>query len=409
MQNNPSISLENTELAFQYKSNNELKAAKFLFSLMAKPLLVKWGSSLTPWAVQNKFPIKGILRKTIFRQFVGGETLEETAKVAMTLGKYNVQVMLDYAKEGTNGSEAEYDYATRQFIKVANYAATQPNIPFISVKVTSIIRFGLLEKLDELMLQQHGSLVKRYLAAVENLDNEQKEEWHRVRFRLIAICEAAAEKKIGVFIDAEETWIQDPVDALVTLMMDMFNKNRVVIGNTIQLYRHDRLRFLYDCFDTAEERDFILGMKLVRGAYMEKERKHAQEHNYPSPIQPDKPATDKDFNDSVRFCIEHFDRICTIISTHNEESNLLGAQLLKEKGLPANHPHVHFSQLYGMSDNITFNLANAGCNVSKYLPFGSIEVVISYLMRRAKENTSVKGQTTRELALIDKEIKRRGI
>jgi proline dehydrogenase len=249
--------------------------------------------------------------------------------------------------------------------------------------------------------------MKRFLKAVDDLPAEEKEEWHRIRFRMMSICEAAAAKRVGVMVDAEETWIQDPVDALTILMMDTFNKERAVIYNTIQHYRHDRLKFLKDSYEAAVERKFILGAKLVRGAYMEKERKRAAEKGYPSPIQPDKASTDKDYNEGLAFCIEHIDRIAVIVASHNEYSNLLATQLLQKKGLPFSHPHIHWSQLYGMSDNITFNLAHAGCSVSKYLPFGPIDDVIPYLMRRAQENTSVKGQTGRELALIKKELQRR--
>ncbi|MFL5740944.1 MAG: proline dehydrogenase family protein, partial [Flavisolibacter sp.] len=215
------------------------------------------------------------------------------------------------------------------------------------------------------------------------------------------------ESKIGFLVDAEETWIQDPVDALVMVLMDQYNKNRVVLYNTIQLYRHDRLSFLIQSFEAARDRNFILGAKLVRGAYMEKERKRAEEKGYPSPIQPDKQSTDRDYNEAIRFCLDHLDQIGVIIASHNEYSNLLATQILQQKGFPLNHSHVHFSQLYGMSDNITFNLARAGCSVSKYLPFGPIRDVVPYLMRRAQENTSVGGQTSRELTLIKKEMKRR--
>lgn len=222
------------------------------------------------------------------------------------------------------------------------------------------------------------------------------------------ISQTAADAGVGVLIDAEETWIQDPVDALTILMMDAFNKEKAVVYNTTQHYRHDRLAFLKDSYEAALERNFILGAKLVRGAYMEKERERAKENGYPSPIQPDKESTDRDFDDAVRFCVDHLDCVALIVASHNEYSNLLTTQLLQEKGLPLNHPHVHFSQLYGMSDNITFNLAHAGCSVSKYLPFGPIGDVIPYLMRRAQENTSIGGQTGRELGLISRELRRRG-
>lgn len=401
------VSFENTEFAFEYKSDQQLKKARFLFSLMGYPWLVKLGTRLTPWAVKSGLPVKGIIRKTIFTQFVGGETLQQTAAVASRLGEYGVQVILDYGVEGGDDGESGFDHAKEEFIRVIEYAATQPNIPFMSVKVTGFARFALLEKLDSAMHQKQGSLMKRFLSSVDELNPEEKEEWHRVRHRMMGICETAAAKKVGVLIDAEESWIQDPVDALTILMMDTFNKERCVVYNTIQHYRHDRLKFLIDSYEAAKERNFILGAKLVRGAYMEKERKRAEEMNYPSPIQPDKEASDRDYNEGLRFCMDHLDRIALIVASHNEQSNMLAVQLLQEKNLPFHHPHVHFSQLYGMSDNITFNLAHAGCSVSKYLPFGPIDDVIPYLMRRAQENTSVGGQTGRELLLINKELKRR--
>jgi proline dehydrogenase len=278
----------------------------------------------------------------------------------------------------------------------------------MSVKVTGIARFGLLEKLDHSVEQNAGSLMKRFSKALETLTPEEETEWQRVQDRLLLICKSAAEKNVGVFIDAEETWIQDPIDVITILMMERFNKNKAVVFNTLQLYRHDRLQFLIDSHEAALQRNFILGAKLVRGAYMERERRRASQMNYPSPIQTDKAATDSDFNSAIQFCIDHLDRITLVVASHNEHSNLLTTQLLQQKKLPLNHPHIHFSQLYGMSDNITFNLAKAGCHVSKYLPFGPIKDVIPYLMRRAQENTSVKGQTGRELRLIKKEMKRRG-
>jgi proline dehydrogenase len=406
MELQPEISFDNTELAFKYKSDAQLKKARFLFSAMAKPWLVKLGTRLAPWSIRMRLPVKGIIRKTIFAQFVGGETLEQTAAVGKKLGEYNVQVILDYGVEGKEG-EKNFDLACNEFIRVINYAATQSNIPFMSVKVTGFARFALLEKIDGLMHEKIGTLMKKYLKAIDLLSVEEKEEWHRVRTRMMRICETASRKNIGVFVDAEESWIQDPVDALTVLMMDTYNKQQCVVYNTIQLYRHDRLSFLKDLYNAASERNFILGAKLVRGAYMEKERKRAAEKSYPSPIQPDKESTDRDYNEGLKFCIDHITQIALAVASHNEHSNLLATELLRKKGLPLNHPRVHWSQLYGMSDNITFNLANAGCSVSKYLPFGPIRDVIPYLMRRAQENTSVGGQTSRELALIDKEITRR--
>jgi proline dehydrogenase len=400
-------SFENTEIAFAYKSDAELRKARFLFKSMGSALLVKLGIWITPWAIRLKLPIRGLIRKTIFSQFVGGETLEQTAPVARKLAAYHVQAILDYGVEGGNNGEAGFDEACEEFIRVINYAASQPNIPFISIKVTGFARFELLEKLDHSLDEGSGPLMKRYAAALDSFSQEELSEWERVGMRMKKICAAAAEKNIAVLVDAEETWIQDPVDVLSIQMMAEFNKEKVAVYNTVQLYRHDRLSFLKDMLEAAVLKDFVLGVKLVRGAYMEKERARAVEKQYPSPIQPDKESTDRDYNAGVSFCIDHIENIATIVASHNDYSNLRTTELLRERGLPFAHPHIHFSQLFGMSDHITFNLAKAGCSVSKYLPFGPIEDVIPYLMRRAEENSSLSGQTGRELTLINKEISRR--
>ncbi|MGN6165390.1 MAG: proline dehydrogenase family protein [Flavisolibacter sp.] len=401
------ISFDNTAIAFAHDSDTELKHAHWLFSMMGKPWLVKIGTKLAPWSLKVGLPVKGAIRKTIFNHFVGGETMEASVPAIEKMSKYHVQVILDYGVEGKEG-EANYDHARDEFIRVINFAATQPNVPFMSVKVTGIARFGLLEKIDALMqTAQSDSLIKKYNDALGQLTREAAAEWQSVYERFKKICDAANQANVGFLVDAEETWIQDPVDALTMLMMNEYNKEKLVIYNTLQLYRHDRLSFLHQCYEAAKERNFLLAVKLVRGAYMEKERKRAEEKKYPSPIQPNKEATDKDYNEAVRFCIDHLEQIGVIVASHNEYSNLLTTQLLDEKNLPHNHPHVHFSQLYGMSDNITYNLAEAGFSVSKYLPFGPIKDVIPYLMRRAEENTSVGGQTSRELSLIEKELRRR--
>ena len=401
------VSFENTENAFAYKSDAELKKARFLFKSMGNALLVKLGIRITPLAIGWNLPIKGLIRKTIFSQFVGGETLEETAGVARKLAAWRVQAILDYGVEGGNEGEAGFDQACEEFIRVINYAASQPNIPFISIKVTGFARFELLEKLDHSLDLSPGPLMRRYNAALSGFSEDEKAEWERVRNRMQKICARAAEKNIAVLVDAEETWIQDPVDVLCIQMMAEYNKEKVVVYNTVQLYRHDRLDFLKDMLEAAVLKQFVLGVKLVRGAYMEKERARAEEKQYISPIQPDKESTDRDYDASVAFCIDHIENIACIVASHNDFSNLLATQLLESKGLPLSHPHIHFSQLYGMSDHITFNLAKAGCSVSKYLPFGPIRDVIPYLMRRAEENSSLSGQTGRELALINKEINRR--
>ncbi len=402
------ISFDNTEYAFAYKSSDELKKAKFLFSAMGNPLLLKLGLALAPGAIRWNVPFTlPVLRSTIFRQFVGGETLQETAVVANKLEKYNVKVILDYGVEGGKDGEKGYDASTDEFVRVIEYASTQKNIPFMSVKITGLVRFGLLEEIDAAMHQREGTLIKRYTAAIEDLPTEQKAEWSRTLNRFERICNTANTKNIGVLVDAEETWIQDPVDAITMMMMDHYNKGKVVVYNTLQLYRHDRLAFLKDSYTASIERNFILGAKLVRGAYMENERKRAAEMGYASPIQPDKESCDRDYNEATAYCIKNIDNIALIVASHNEYSNAYTTQLLDDNKLPHNHPNVHFSQLYGMSDNITFNLARSGCSVSKYLPFGPIKDVVPYLMRRAQENSSVAGQTGRELGLLQKELNRR--
>jgi proline dehydrogenase len=390
------LSFDNTEIAFAHLSDQELKSARFLFKSMSYPWLVQMGSRLTPIILKTGLPVHGLIKKTIFKQFVGGETLEETAQVGKNLSQFGVKVILDYGVEGKEG-EAEFDIATEEFIRVIEYAATQANIPFISIKVTGLARFGLLQTLNE---------APRLRSGIHDHEVE-KDEWEAVRARMYSICEVAAEKNIGVLIDAEESWIQDPVDRLCIEMMQAFNKEKAVVYNTIQLYRHDRLAFLKMSHAICKQQGIVLGIKLVRGAYMEKERERAAANGYESPIQPDKAATDRDFDAAVDYCLHNLDSISVVIASHNENSNMLAAATMQKNGISKEHPHVHFSQLYGMSDPITFNMAYDGFQVSKYLPFGPIRDVIPYLMRRAQENSSVSGQTGRELSLLNREIARR--
>ena len=392
------LSFDNTEVAFAYKKDSELKHARWLLKTMHYSWFVAVGTRITPFLMKTGLPVHGMIRATIFKQFVGGETLEQTAEAGKVLSGYGVQVILDYGVEGKEGEE-NFDKTADEFIKVINYAATQTNIPFISIKVTGIARVGLLNTLND---------APRLRSGIHDHEDEQA-EWERVRERMFRICAAAAEKGIGVLVDAEESWIQDPVDRLAIEMMEIFNKETPIVYNTIQLYRHDRLRFLKLSHQIARKDDFILAVKLVRGAYMEKERDRAMLMNYDSPIQQNKSFADGDYNAAINFCVDNIDTTAFIVASHNEYSNLFAAELLDTKGIPHNHPHVHFSQLYGMSDNITFNLAKAGYSVSKYLPFGPIREVIPYLMRRAQENSSVSGQTGRELTLINKELKRRKV
>ena len=386
------LSFDNTEIAFRYRDNKELKRANFLFSSMSSPFLSKTGMKLTQLAMSWNLPVKSVVKKTIFQQFCGGETIEEAAQTSATLGKYGVDVALDYSVEGKE-EEAEFDHAVPEFIKAIEYAATQKNIPFIPIKITGFARFALLEKVH----------------AATTLTTEEQEEWNRVQVRIDKICATAARCKSMILIDAEESWIQQPVDDLADAMMEKYNKGTIVVFNTFQMYRHDRLEYLRRSHQLAKERNYILGAKLVRGAYMEKERRRAEEMGYPSPIQPDKESTDRDYDTAVAYCLDHLDSIALFIGTHNEQSCYKAADIMGRKGLATGNNHVYLSQLYGMSDNITFNLADAGYNVSKYLPYGPVKDVIPYLMRRAQENTSVAGQTSRELGLIKKEMARRGL
>lgn len=383
---------DNTEIAFKYRTNKDLKRARLLFKAMASPALTQIGSTMAQWAVKWRLPVKWIIRKTIFEQFCGGETIGEAAAAAAILGQYNVGVILDYGVEGKEG-EAEFDRAVPEFIQAIKHAASQKNIPFISLKVTGFARFALLEK-------KHTG---------QQLTASEQQEWKKVYDRVDKICTAAAENNIMVLIDAEETWIQNPVNELANAMMEKLNKANCVVFNTFQLYCHNTLAYLKESAAHAEANNYILGAKLVRGAYMEKERARAAEKGYASPIQPDKESTDRDYDVAISFCMDRIGKLGIFIGTHNENSSMLAARLIEEKQLPHNHQMIHFSQLYGMSDNISFNLAHEGYNVAKYLPYGPVREVIPYLMRRAQENTSVAGQTGRELSLINKELERRKI
>lgn len=390
------LSFDNTQNAFAYKSNADLRKARFLFTVIQSPLVVSIATQLTPFLMKSGLPINGLIRNTIFKQFVGGETLEDSARVTKQLGAYGVQVILDYGVEAKEGEE-NFDAVAEKIIEAIEFAATEKNVPFVSVKLTGLASMNLLETLNE---------APRLRSGIHDSES-QTAEWERVRERMYAICDVAKEKGVGILIDAEETWIQDPIDRLAIELMGVYNKEKVVVYNTYQLYRHDRLHFLKLSHQLAVEGKFLLGAKLVRGAYMEKERERALAMNYPSPIQADKNATDADFDAAALYCIQNKENISLILASHNEQSNLNIAKKMSELGMSNNDNKVHFSQLYGMSDHISFNLAIQNYNVSKYLPFGPIQDVIPYLMRRAQENSSVNGQTGRELLLIRKELARR--
>jgi len=382
----------NTEIAFRYRSDKDLKLGSFLFRSMNSPLVTRLGIAATKFSIKARLPISGLIKGTIFKQFCGGESMQEAAKTADAIGKYNVGVILDYGVEGKE-NEAEFDKATGEFIKAITFAATKKNIPFVSLKVTGFARFGLLEKINN-----H-----------EKLSDSEAAEWQRVNDRVALVCRTAYEKKVMILIDAEETWIVEPVNDLTEKMMELFNKQKAYIFNTYQLYGAGTLDFLKESCERAASKGYILGAKLVRGAYMEKERARAIEKGYPDPIQPDKESTDRDYDSAVIFCLQNLGKLSLFIGTHNEKSCMDAANYMQQHGIEPGNPNVYFSQLYGMGDNISFNLAHEGYNVSKYLPYGPVRDVIPYLMRRAEENTSVAGQTSRELELINKEIRRRGL
>jgi proline dehydrogenase len=390
------LSFDNTQNAFAYKSTADLKRAKFLISTIQSPIMVTLATKLTPILMQLGLPINGLLRNTVFKQFVGGETLEESARVAKLLSSYGVQVILDYGVEAKEG-ESNFDNVTEHIIEAIDFAATQTNIPFISVKLTGVASHILLENLND---------APRLRSGIHDSESDNV-AWQRVRERMYAICDVAQEKGVGILIDAEETWIQDPIDKLAIELMGIYNKEKVIVYNTYQLYRNDRFSFLQLSHRIAKEKGFLLGAKLVRGAYMEKERARAQQMNYPSPIHVDKAATDKDFDAAAKYCIENLDSISLLLASHNEQSNIQIANEMARLNLSNDFKNVHFSQLYGMGDHITFNMAVKGYNVSKYLPFGPIREVIPYLMRRAEENSSVNGQTNKELVMINTELARR--
>jgi len=384
------MNFDNTEIAFESRSNPELKKANFLFSSMASPWITRNGILLTNLAFKLHLPVKGLIKYTIFDHFCGGESLEEADKTALHLSRYHINVIMDYGVEGKS-DEAEFEKTTSTFLETIRFSSGKDYIPFISMKITGFARFELLEKVH----------------ARQVLSPEEEAEFARIRERITKVCSMAAQHGKMILIDAEESWIQQPVDDLADEMMAQFNKASVVVFNTFQLYRHDRLDFLKKSHYKAQQQGYQLGAKLVRGAYMEKERQRAQDLGYPSPIQETKENTDADYNKAAEYCLLNLDSMALFVGTHNEASCLKAAQWMDQLHIPHFSPRVHFSQLFGMSDNISFNMAKDGYRVSKYLPYGPVEDVIPYLMRRAQENTSVAGQTGRELSLIRKELQRR--
>lgn len=384
------LSFENTEIAFQGKSSADLNRAYWLFKMVASNTLVKIGTPITNFALRVGLPVKGIIRNTIFKHFCGGETIEGCERMIKTLSDKHVGTILDYSVEGEE-TEKVFDATCEEVLKTIERAKGDPHIPFSVFKPTGLGRFELFEKTDSKIA----------------LTESEQQEFDRMKSRVDRICAASFKADVLLLVDAEHSWIQDTIDDLAREMMRKYNREKPIIYNTYQLYRHDKLASIQADFHFAETDGFFLGAKIVRGAYMEIERERAQEKGYPSPIQPNKAATDHDYNQAILFCLNHLDRIGFMAGTHNEDSSLLLAIEMDKRKVDHTNQHVYFAQLLGMSDNLSFNLSAAGYNVAKYMPYGPVEAVMPYLFRRAQENTSVAGQTGRELSLIIKEKKRR--
>ncbi len=383
---------EDTETAFALKSNAELKKSRFIFSTMGRQWLVDLGSKATMLGLKLGLPIKGLIKNTIFNQFCGGTTEDECMPLVDKMYAKGVSSILDYSVEGKS-NEADFDNVVGKKLTLIHAAALNEALPFEVVKPTGIGRFYIWQKLSE----------------GKELTEPEQLEWERIVNRVDLLCKTAVDSDVALLFDGEETWMQDAADALIRDMMLQYNKEKVYIYNTVQCYRTDRLQYIQNLYKDAVENNFLVGAKIVRGAYMEKERERAKQYNYPSPICIDKAATDNMFNSVMNFILDHLEVIKLCIGTHNEESTLEAMRILDKKGIAPGTEDVWFGQLYGMSDNLTFNLSSKNYNVFKILPFGPINDVMPYLIRRAQENTSVAGQAGRELTLINKELKRRGL
>ena len=381
---------DNTQVAFSLKSDTELERAYFLFKLIASQPLVKIGTAVTNFALKAHLPVEGLIRSTVFDHFCGGVNEVDCLKVVDNMFTKGVSSVLDYSVEGKE-EEAQFDAALEMTLKTIEFAREREAIPFAVFKPTGFGRLDLYEKVGE----------KSVLTEAE------QQEWNRVIARFDLACKTAYEKDVLLLIDAEESWMQDAADAIVTDMMRKYNKEKAIVFNTLQMYRWDRLDYLKSLHEQAKSEGFYIGMKLVRGAYMEKENDRATERGLKSPICVSKEATDINYDAAVLYMIENIDKMAIFAGTHNEESSYKLMQLMAEKGITKNDKRIFFGQLLGMSDNISFNLAENGYNVAKYLPFGPVRDVMPYLIRRAEENTSVAGQTSRELTLIKKEKERR--
>jgi proline dehydrogenase len=391
MENMPALpSFDNTEAAFSAKSDAELRQSYRVFKLLSFNSMVRFGSWATSLALALRLPIQPIIRYTVYNQFCGGESLNQLDRTITLLAKSNIKTILDYGVEG-KATEADFEKTMEHKLHTMEVMRNNPDVVYISLKITGIGRFHLLERIHE----------------GKPLNHHEQEEFEHIRRRMHRLCMKADETGKGILFDAEESWIQRPLDDLIDEMMAQYNRDKVVVYNTFQLYRHDRLEFLIASHKKAEAAGYILGAKLVRGAYMEKERERARVKGYPSPIHKDKESVDIDYNTGLDFCLNHIERIVVCCGTHNEASCLYMVKRMQELGLPNTHPHIFFAQLYGMGEHITFNLAKAGYCTTKWVTYGPIKEVMPYLIRRAQENSSVSGQVGRELGLLQKEMTRR--
>jgi len=386
-----SVHFDNTQIGFSHKSNSQLTKMKWLFTFLNYPWIVSIGSTLALWALKLRLPFfQDLVKHTMFEQFCGGVTLTECEQVIQNMSKHHTLTVLDYGAEGKD-NEADFQKAHEAFIQSLQFADNKPNIPVICIKLTSLFSFAALQKVSEKKL----------------LSPEELEAFERGIERIRSICQLAHDTNTAVFIDAEESWIQPAIDDIADDMMKAFNHKQVVVYNTFQMYRHDRLAFLKASHHKASKNQYLFGAKIVRGAYMEKERLRAKQMGYPDPINTDKAATDRDFNQALHFLVENIQNTAFCNATHNDNSSYLLTRLLIQRQIPKDHPHVLFCQLYGMSDILTYNLAHDGFRSSKYMVYGPVKDVIPYLIRRAQENTSVSGDIGRELSNIRQEISRR--
>ncbi|MEM0999264.1 MAG: proline dehydrogenase family protein [Bacteroidota bacterium] len=384
------LDFDDTKLAFAHHSDADLKRTYRLFRMIDSPLLTRIGPPLVTFALRIGLPMEKLIRRTIFDIFCGGTSLPDTAERSDALHSAGVYTILDYSVEGEK-SEKGFDATRDEIIATIDHGARHEAVAFSAMKVTGIAHFDYLAKND----------------TQQTLTEAERTSLLRAKARMEAIGQRAFDLQQPVFVDAEESWIQRTVDRWTEEMMERFNHGKAVVYHTVQLYRHDRLEYLRELIARAEEKGYLLGVKLVRGAYLEKENDRAQERGYSTPMQPDKASTDRDYDAAVRLCLDHIDRVAICAGTHNAESSRILADLMLERGLSPKHPHVLFAQLLGMSDNISFNLAHHGYNVAKYLPYGPVKAVLPYLFRRADENTAIAGQSSREVKLLRREVQRR--